>query len=87
VLAESEFAERCIKAFLAAIEPVQDAYTNDTFSFIAVKSADARILIRGTLYLNVHPISIQYTSLQSDTALAGHFRLNEITLSREKFIE
>ncbi len=83
----SEIVEKAIASFLASIEQIQDAYTNDTFSFIALRVLNEYVLIRGTLYLNVQSTSIPLTNFESANIYAGHFRLADVKFSREEFIK
>ena len=53
MMSPSDFAQQNIDGFFAAIEPLKDAYRNDSFSYVAIDTVDGLVLIQGTLFLNV----------------------------------
>lgn len=57
-----------------------------TFSFLAIKVNGRAILIRGTCYLNVQKRIIPFGSFESAHVLFGHFKLQDVGLNFESFI-
>lgn len=76
-----------IASFFSAIEPVKDAYQNDSFSYVAVTTPSGEFaLVQGSLFLNVYTPTVPFKSFESKGIRAEHFRLTDIGLTREQFI-
>jgi hypothetical protein len=82
----SEITKHHIDQFLNAIEPLSDSYQSDSFSYIAVKTAEEFVLIQGTLFLNVQTPAIPFRIFETKHVRAGHFYLTEAGLSRVQAI-
>jgi hypothetical protein len=86
VVAPSTFLTQQVGEFLAAIEPLKDAYRNDSFSYIAVETVDGPVLIQGTLFLNVQTPTIPLKTVELKRVRAGHFYLRDAAVTREQVI-
>ena len=82
----SDFVQRCVDDFFAAIEPIKDAYRSDSFSYVAIETNNGTVLIQGTLFLNVQVPAIPLKSIVSKRVRAGHFYLSEVSVTREDVI-
>lgn len=82
-----DILKRYVSDFRSAIEPLRDAYRNNTFSYFAVKTPDGPVLIRGFVYLNVQKPTIPFGTFESNTVVAGHFDLSDLRLSPDDIIE
>jgi hypothetical protein len=82
----SDPQKQIIDQFLTAVEPLTDAYQNDSFSYVAAKTADSLVLVQGTLYLNVNTPIIPLKTFESKCIQAGHFYLKDVGLSRDQVI-
>jgi hypothetical protein len=83
-----DFVRDMVVQFLEAIAPSREAYGNDaSFSYLAVKTAHAPKLVRANLWLNVRESKIPFKAFESARIVAGHFRLAEVDLSMEDFVD
>ena len=81
----SEPSKKHLSDFFGAIEPLKDAYRDDTFGYLAIVTPDGPVLVQGSLFLNVTaPMGLG--TFRSKRVLAGHFRLADIKLSRNDLI-
>ena len=83
----SDFARHYSQEFLTAISPFSDAYKNNSFSYIAIRTSDGLILIQGSLFLNSQPPTIPLKTVDAGRVQAGHFYLDTARLTREQAIE
>ncbi len=82
-----DFVTKYIDQFREAIAPLREAFGDETFSYFAVKVGEDAFVVRGTLYLNVQQSTIPFTDFNSPSVRAGHFKLQDVGLKFESFIE
>jgi hypothetical protein len=80
-------SQQYVDDFLKAIEPIKDAYQDDTFGYLALKTAAGFVMIQGTLFLNVAPRIVPCDCFESQNIRAAHHHLSKLHLSREQLIE
>ncbi len=86
-MALSEQNAALLNKFLLAIEPIAGAYTDDSFTYLAVKCGDKAVLVTGSLLLNVSERLSEPMRFESTTMRAGHFRLRDIGMKRSDLLE
>jgi len=86
-MALSEPSRRSVEDFYASIKSRVGAYRHDSFAYLAMKTATGFELILGTLLLNVERPALPPKGFQSASVKVGHFRLADLGVSREAFIE
>jgi len=79
------FAENLLQQFYADIELIEDAYANDSFTYIAIRTPQGMMLLQGSLILNVLPRDFPPT-LKTENVRAGHFPLSAIGMERKEFL-
>jgi hypothetical protein len=82
-----EQAQKYLDMFLSDIDPIKDAYQDESFSYFAVRSGGDFVLVQGTLYLNVAEPAVPLGQFESANVRAGHFKLSDADISRDEFIE
>ncbi len=80
-----DFAEKLLGQLYADIEPVEDAYTNDSFAYAAIRTPRDMVLLQASLILNVGPRDFPPT-FSTENIRVGHFPLSAIGLSRKTFL-
>jgi hypothetical protein len=80
-------AQKYLDMLLADIRPVEEAYQDESFSYFAVKSNDAFVLVQGTLYLNIGAPAVPLGQFESANVKCGHFKLADVGIGRTEFIE
>lgn len=81
-----DFAQNLLTRFHADISPVGEAYTQDSFSYAALKQGGRVLLLQGALFLNVLPRKFPET-FNSSNLRVGHFPLTAVKLDRVQFLE
>ena len=77
----SSLVDADVEKFFAAIGPIIAAYDRQTFTYVAVKSAE-KFEIRGAnLTLGVGPSPIPFSHFESENVKAGQYRLDELASS------
>jgi hypothetical protein len=76
-----------VESFIAAIAPLEDAYQNDNFAYVAVRTPAGFVIVRGYLHLSINEGPPLLPHFQSATIRAGHFRLTDVKLNRRQFID
>jgi hypothetical protein len=83
----ADHVQKNIDAFLSAIAPVEDAYQNDSFSYLSLKGDDAFVLIQATLYLNSQPPKMPEGKFETTRIRAGHFYFRNGKCNAREVIE
>lgn len=83
----SSHSKKYVDQFLTAIRPVEAAYCNDTFAYLALKKPNGFVMVQGTLYLNVVPRAFPPSPFESENIRASHRPLSELRISRAELIE
>ena len=79
-------ARQALAAFFEAAKPVEAAYRNDVFSFVAVKHMDVFTLLQARLVRSTDP-SVSTETIQTDLVKAGRFRLADLGLGIDEFLK
>jgi hypothetical protein len=80
-----DFAKNLLDRLYADIEPVKEAYSNDSFSYVAIRRPAGMVLLQASLMLNVLPRDFPST-FSTPNIRAGHFPLAAVGLDREAFL-
>lgn len=75
-----------LNEFYETIEPWAAAYTNSSFSFVAVRTSDDWHVVQGSLSLNTLPPANGARSFRTDNVLAGTFLLSEVDTDFKTFV-
>lgn len=86
-MALHEFTRRYLEEFLAVIRPVEEAYRNDSFGYVAVKGPEGFVVLQGSLYLNPVPRAHAPFKFETENICAAHHHFFELQCSREELIE
>lgn len=84
---KGEYDKKAVAAFHVAIAPLWEAYSEPTFSYLAVRTAEGLLLLKGQVSLNIAPTKIKLGSFTSANVFAGHCLLSDVAETLEKFIE
>jgi hypothetical protein len=76
-----------IDEFFAAITPLEKAYQDVGFSFIAIKSGMQFVIIQARVFMNSMPVAAQPQQFASPNVRAGHYRLAELNLDVRGLID
>lgn len=79
-------ARQALAAFFEAAKPVEAAYRNDVFSFVAVKHMDVFTLVQARLVRSTDP-GVSTEALQTDLVKAGRFRLADLGIGIDEFLK
>jgi len=80
-------ATKAVQDFLAAIRPLRPAYSDPTFSYLAVRTVQGWLLLKGQLSLNLAPSKVPFNHFTSENVRAGHCHLSDIAGSPEEFLQ
>jgi hypothetical protein len=81
-----DFAKNLLEKLYTDIEPVKEAYTNDSFAYVGIGTPDGMVLLQGSLLLNVLPRDYPQT-FNTANVRAGHFPLSTVGLDRRAFMD
>ncbi len=82
-----EHDKKAVAAFNAAIEPLWEAYSDPTLSYLAVRTPQGLLLLKGQVSLNNAPTKVKLGNFTSANVFAGHCLLSDLAETFEKFIE
>jgi hypothetical protein len=64
-----------IDNFLRAIAPWEDGYTNNSFTYLAIKHNGVFTVVQGAIWLNTNDLKAPLTQFFTENIRAGHYRL------------
>lgn len=76
-----------IAAFLSAIAPWEDGYTNNSFTFLAIKQKDKFVLVQGAIWLAPTEVRAPLEQFSTDNVRAGHYRLSSLGRTYREIID
>ncbi len=79
--------KKVVEEFFSAIAPLRAAYSDATFSYLAVSTPAGFLLLKGQLTFNVAPSKVPLTHFASASVRAGHCLLSELATSPEGLLE
>ena len=82
-----EHDKKAVAAFFDAIKPLRAAYSDPTFSYLAIRTTQGLLLLKGHVSLNVTTIKVPLGHFASANVYAGRCLLSELAASPEQFIE
>lgn len=82
-MTNEENVEKQIRDFFLAIAPIEGAFTNDSFSYVALRRDEAFVIVQARMFLNTQKLGSLPSSFQSPNVKAAHFLLRDVHLNRE----
>jgi hypothetical protein len=76
-----------IDNFLSAVTPWEAGYTQNSFTYLAVKRLGIFNLVQGAVWLNTLELKAPFTQFATENIRAGHYRLTELKKSYRELIE
>jgi len=72
-----------IDEFFEDLAPIREGYGDASCSYLAIKQNEAWTLVQGRVFFNTSLTKIPFGHFTSQNIRAGHFKLNEVTMTPE----
>jgi hypothetical protein len=85
-MTNEERVKELVESFFSAIAPIEDAFVDDSFAYIAFKREGSFVIAQARLLLNTGKMAALPLPFESENIKAGHFMLRDAKLARRNVV-